>query len=43
VPPEASAVHHLLYQDLTGKPPLSEVLALFQGADSHVAHNAEFE
>jgi exodeoxyribonuclease X len=43
VPPEASAVHHLLYQDLTGKPPLKEVLPIFQGADAYVAHNAEFE
>ena len=37
VPPEASAVHHLLYQDLTGKPPLKEVLAFFQGADADEA------
>jgi exodeoxyribonuclease X len=43
IPPEASAVHHLLYQDLTGQPPLKEVLALFQGADAYVAHNAQFE
>jgi exodeoxyribonuclease X len=43
VPPEASAVHHLLYQDLTGKPPLREVLPFFQGAQAYVAHNAEFE
>ncbi len=43
VPPEASAVHHLLYQDLTGQPPLKEVLAFFQGADAYVAHNASFE
>ena len=43
VPPEASAVHHLLYQDLTGKPQLKEVLAFFQGADAYIAHNAEFE
>jgi exodeoxyribonuclease X len=43
VPPEASAVHHLLYQDLTGKPPLQEVLPIFQGADAYVAHQADFE
>jgi DNA polymerase III epsilon subunit-like protein len=34
VPPEASAVHHLLYQDLTGKPALRDVLPAFQGADA---------
>jgi exodeoxyribonuclease X len=43
VPPEASAVHHLLYQDLTGKPVLRDVLPAFQGAQAYVAHNAEFE
>ena len=43
VPPEASAVHHLLYQDLTGKPPLKDVLPMFAGAQAYVAHKAEFE
>ena len=43
VPPEASAVHHLIYRDLTGKPPLKEVLAFFRGADAYVAHKADFE
>jgi exodeoxyribonuclease X len=43
VPPEASAVHHLLYEDLTGKPALRDVLPSFLGADAYVAHNAEFE
>jgi exodeoxyribonuclease X len=43
VPPEASAVHHLTYRDLTGKPPLKEVLAFFRGADAYVAHNCDFE
>jgi exodeoxyribonuclease X len=43
VPPEASAVHHLLYQDLTGQPPLKDVLPIFQGAQAYVAHNASFE
>jgi exodeoxyribonuclease X len=43
VPSEASAVHHLLYQDLTGKPALRDVLPMFQGAQAYVAHKAEFE
>lgn len=43
VPPEASAVHHLTYEDLTGKPPLRDTLPMFQGADAYVAHHADFE
>jgi exodeoxyribonuclease X len=43
VPPEASAVHHLLYQDLTGKPAFDDVVPMFAGAQAYVAHNAEFE
>ncbi len=30
VPPEASAVHHLTNEDLTGKPPLRDTLPMFQ-------------
>jgi exodeoxyribonuclease X len=43
VPPEASAVHHLTYEDLMGKPPLNDTLPMFQGADAYVAHHADFE
>jgi exodeoxyribonuclease X len=43
VPPEASAVHHLLDVDLAGAPPLMDVVGLFRGADAYVAHNADFE
>lgn len=43
VPPEASAVHHLTYEDLTGKPLLRDTLPMFQGADAYVAHHADFE
>src|SRR5262245_19307069 len=43
VPPEASAVHHLLYQDLTGKPAFADVVPMFAGAQAYVAHNADFE
>ena len=43
VPPEASAVHHLLEEDLAGAPPLMDVVEMFRGADAYVAHNAEFE
>lgn len=43
VPPEASAVHHLLAEDLAGAPPLMNAIRLFRGADAYVAHNADFE
>jgi exodeoxyribonuclease X len=43
IPPEASAVHHLIDEDLAGAPPLMNAIHLFRGADAYVAHNAEFE
>jgi exodeoxyribonuclease X len=43
IPPEASAVHHLIDEDLVGAPPLMDVVELFRGADAYVAHNANFE
>ena len=43
VPPEASAVHHLIDEDLAFAPELGEVLDQFRGADAYVAHNADFE
>jgi exodeoxyribonuclease X len=39
VPPEASAVHHLIDEDLIGPPPLMDAIHLFRGADAYVAHN----
>ena len=43
VPPESSAVHHLIDEDLAFAPRLDEVLDEFKGADAYVAHNADFE
>ena len=43
VPPESSAVHHLIDDDLAFAPQLDEVLDQFKGADAYVAHNADFE
>jgi exodeoxyribonuclease X len=43
VPAEASAVHHLLDEDLTSAPPLMNAIHLFRGADAYVAHNCKFE
>ena len=31
VPPESSAVHHLIDEDLAGAPPLMEVVSMFRG------------
>jgi exodeoxyribonuclease X len=43
IPPEASAVHHILDEDVAGMPTLLEVIPSFRGADAYVAHNADFE
>jgi exodeoxyribonuclease X len=43
VPPESSAVHHLINEDLAFAPQLDDVLEHFRGADAYVAHNADFE
>lgn len=43
IPPGASAVHHLIDEDVRNAPPLSEVVERFKGADFYVAHNAAFE
>jgi DNA polymerase III epsilon subunit-like protein len=40
IPPESSAVHHLLDEDLAGAPPLMDLVGMFRGADAYVAHNA---
>jgi exodeoxyribonuclease X len=45
IPPEASAVHHIVDRHVQGAPPLAQVLPTFQGADfdAYVAHNAAFD
>lgn len=43
IPPEASAVHHLLDADLEGAPSYAEAIEHWKGADYYVAHNADFE
>jgi len=43
IPPEVSAVNHILMEDLEGAISLSSALSIFEGADFIVAHNAEFE
>jgi exodeoxyribonuclease X len=43
VPPESSAVHHLIDADLANAPLLEEVIDRFKGAEAYVAHNCDFE
>ena len=43
IPPGASAIHHLVDEDVQNAPLLSNVIARFKGADAYVAHNAAFE
>lgn len=43
IPPEASAIHHIIDEDVADSRPVAEVLPLFAGADAYVAHNCRFE
>lgn len=43
IPPEASAVHHIIDADLVGAPSLEQAIEPFKGADYLVAHNARFD
>jgi exodeoxyribonuclease X len=43
IPPAASAIHHIVDEDVKDAPPFSDVIARFTGADFYVAHNCEFE
>ena len=43
VSPAASAIHHLIDDDLKGAPALEDVIQKFAGADAYVAHNCSFE
>jgi len=45
IPPEASAIHHIVDRHVAGAPPLAQVLPTFQQADFdvYVAHNAAFD
>jgi exodeoxyribonuclease X len=43
IPPQASAVHHIVDDDVKDKPSLVNVIDDFQKADAYVAHNAAFE
>jgi exodeoxyribonuclease X len=45
IPPEASAIHHIVDRHVAGAPALAEVLPVFQGADfdAYAAHNSAFD
>jgi exodeoxyribonuclease X len=43
IPPVASAVHHILDEDVANAPTLAEAIERFRGADAYIAHNADFE
>lgn len=43
IPPESSAVHHLIASDFATAPQLSDVIPHYEGADAYVAHNCSFE
>ena len=43
IPPGASAIHHIVDEDVKDAPSLGDVAHRFKGADFYVAHNCEFE
>ena len=43
IPPGASAIHHLIDEDVQNAPMLADVIERFKGADFYVAHNCVFE
>ncbi|TXH45647.1 MAG: exodeoxyribonuclease X [Desulfurellales bacterium] len=43
IPPETSAVHHLIEEDVAEAPFIDEAIKPFLGADCYVAHNAQFD
>ena len=43
IPPGASAVHHIVDEDVASASAFHEVIDRFKGADFYVAHNCEFE
>jgi exodeoxyribonuclease X len=43
IPPEASAVHHIVDADMVDARPLPDAIGMFNDADAYVAHNCAFE
>ncbi len=43
IPPQASAVHHIIDADVATAPPFSEIAHKYDGADIYIAHNAAFD
>ena len=43
IPPEASAVHHIIDADVAMAPKSADAIERFKGADVYIAHNAKFD
>lgn len=43
IPPESSAIHHLIDEDVKDEKFIGDVISVFDGAHAYVAHNAAFE
>jgi exodeoxyribonuclease X len=43
IPPGASAIHHIIDEDVQNAPRLADVIERFRGADYYIAHNCQFE
>ena len=43
IPPEASAVNHIIDDDVRGRPLFREIIDRFGGADVYIAHNAAYD
>lgn len=43
MPPQASAVHHLIDEDVSDAPLFNDVIGEHRGSDTYIAHNAAFE
>lgn len=43
IPPETSAIHHIIDADLENAPAWDEVISNYGGAEAYCAHNAKFE
>lgn len=43
IPPQASAIHHIVDLDVEYKPKLEEVIGKYKGAELYAAHNAKFD
>jgi exodeoxyribonuclease X len=43
IPPDSSAIHHLIDEDVASAPSLAQAAPMFFGADVYIAHNAPYD